>query len=151
MTAPLRRWLLGHRVSRRRLLELLEGERRARLALPATMLDLHARIARLEAERDDACAEAKGAKGALEAARRERDHEAHIASTAVSEVQQVAARAEAEVARARRATAVAEAWIEDVKRSGYAGPGYAVVRLAPDDGRYTTTPDDPSMTGRERP
>jgi hypothetical protein len=123
VTGPgvLTRWLRGHRVPRRRLVELLEAERRARLNLPAQVLDLHARIARLESERDDALAEARGAKGALESARRERDHEARVA-------------------------AEAEAALAAIRRTGYAGPGYAIVRLQPDDGRYTTTSDDPAMS-----
>lgn len=129
----LHRWLRGHRVPRRRLVELLEAERRARLNLPAQVLDLHARIARLESERDDALAEARGAKGALEAARRERDHEAAVAHKVGKEAAEL------------RAT------LADLRRTGYAGPGYAVVRLQPDDGRYAEFPDAPPLLEGRRP
>lgn len=103
----MRAWLLRHRVPRRRLVALLEAERRARLALPAQVLDLHARIARLASERDDALADAACAKHAVEAARRERDREYRIATGLAEELAQI-------------------------KRTGWAPPGMALLKYTPD-------------------
>lgn len=100
--------------SRRRLLKALEVERGWRMKSPSTLLDLHARIGLLEAERDDARAEARGAKGALEAARRERDHEARVASSHLDELLRVSAA------------------MADLKRTGWAPPGMALVTYTPD-------------------
>ena len=86
MTHWMQRFVVRHLVPRRRLVKLLEAERKWRLASTATLLKLHAQVVTANGERDDA------------------------------------------------QTALAE-----IKRSGYAGPGYAIVRLTPDDHRVQTS------------
>ncbi|MDO8308596.1 MAG: hypothetical protein Q7V58_09625 [Actinomycetota bacterium] len=126
MTRWMQRLVVRHLVPRRRLVKMLNAEREWRMASPSTLLDLHVKVTRLTGERDDARAEARGAKGALEAARRERDHEAWVASSHLDELLRVSAA------------------MADLKRTGWAPPGMALVTYTPDHmvpGTGETTPN----------
>ncbi|MDP1878010.1 MAG: hypothetical protein Q8M17_10705 [Actinomycetota bacterium] len=107
--------------SRRRLIKALEAEREWRMKAPSTLLDSERRARSAEGKLDDAKAEARTAKNALEAARRERDHEARVAHDAVTrEVVASARQREAEDALA------------EIKRTGWAPLGMALVTYTPD-------------------